>query len=148
MKKDGFKKTEEQEIAVAPDQRSRPCRILVVDDEAGNRQLNMEMLTEAGYHVNGAADGAAGWQAIQVYNFDLVITDNRMPRMTGVDMIRKVHAAGIDLPIMMATGVMPKEFAESPWLKPAAILLKPYTVAQVLGTVQKILGPAQSGSAA
>ena len=133
---------------MAPDQRSRPCRILVVDDEAGNRQLNMEMLTEAGYHVNGAADGAAGWQAIQVYNFDLVITDNRMPRMTGVDMIRKVHAAGIDLPIMMATGVMPKEFAESPWLKPAAILLKPYTVAQVLGTVQKILGPAQSGSAA
>jgi DNA-binding response OmpR family regulator len=44
------------------------------------------------------------------------------------------------LPVIMATGELPtEEFTRYPWLQPAATLLKPYTTAELLGTVKKVL---------
>lgn len=130
------------EAVCAPLQRepNPPQRILVVDDEPNIRQLSTEVLIQSGYEVDVAADGAAAWQALCADTYDLMITDNNMPKLTGVDLLKKLRSARMALPVIMATGTLPKEeFTRHPWLQPAATLLKPYTVEELLGTVTKVL---------
>jgi DNA-binding response OmpR family regulator len=119
---------------------SPPPRILVVDDEACMRGLNAEILVKAGYHVDAAEDGAAAWDILQTKGYDLLITDNSMPMVSGVELIAKVRAARMALPVIMATGTVPEhEFSRHPQIQPNAILLKPYTAVEFLKTVSGIL---------
>jgi CheY-like chemotaxis protein len=115
-------------------------RILVVDDNNAVRQFSVAMLVGSGYDVEAVKDGAAGWEALQAGNYDLVITDNKMSRMTGIEMIEKLRSARMTVPVIMATGTLPtQEFARKPWLKPEAMLEKPYSNDDLLGAVKKIL---------
>ena len=117
-----------------------PHRILVVDDDRDTRRLTLEVLGGAGYHVEGVKDGAAGWEALQANRYDLVITDNKMPRMTGVEMIEKLRSASRAVPVIMATGCAPThEFDHKPWLKPDATLLRPFSNDDLLEAVRKAL---------
>jgi DNA-binding response OmpR family regulator len=115
-------------------------RILVVDDEPDIRCLSAEVLIDSGYDVDAAADGAAAWQALQTKAFNLLITDNNMPKVSGVELLKKLRAARMALPVIMATGTLPIwDLAPHPCPLPAAILLKPYTIEELLGTVTKVL---------
>jgi two-component system, cell cycle sensor histidine kinase and response regulator CckA len=115
-------------------------RILVVDDETSVRQLTTEMLIRAGFQVEAAADGAAGWEAIQAKHYDLVITDNFMPNVTGIEMVKKIHAGSMNLPVIMATAIFPQEeFQLHPWLESIPTLLKPFRATELLYTVRKVL---------
>ena len=72
---------------------------------------------------------------------DSVITDNKMPRMTGVEMIGKLRSANMAVPVIMATSYLPThEFARKPWLKPDAALERPFSSDDLLETVKKVLG--------
>lgn len=114
--------------------------ILVVEDDTSIRQLIAAMLKRSGYAVDAAKDGAAAWEALNADSYDLLITDNSMPKVTGVELLKKLRAARMELPVIMATGVLPEvEFARYPWLQPAATLLKPYTAVEMLRTVKKVL---------
>jgi len=131
--------------SVSQRQRNPRPRILVVEDDPMIRKLNAEALIDSGYHVDVAEDGAAAWAALQLNSYDLMITDNGMPNVTGVELLKKLHAARMALPVIMATGSLPQaEFTRSPWLHPAAILIKPYTLAELLGTVKEVLHAAAS----
>ncbi len=79
-----------------------PRRVLVVDDDSHTRQLSLEVLAGAGCEVEGVNDGAAGWEALQAKSYDLIITDNKMPKMTGMEMIEKLHAARMVVPVIMS----------------------------------------------
>jgi two-component system response regulator QseB len=115
-------------------------RILVVEDDADIRQLNTEALIQCGYHVDTAQDGAVAWDTIQLNRYDLMVTDNDMPKVTGVDLLKKLHAARLAVPVIMATGTLPEaEFTRYPWLQPAAMLIKPYTIDELVGTVRQVL---------
>jgi len=115
-------------------------RILIVDDDRCTRQINTIVLTQAGYQVDAANDGAAGWEAIQSKPYDLVITDNHMPNLTGIGMLKKLRAAQLALPVIMATGEPPtEEFARDPSLQPEATLLRPYAVEKLLNTIEVVL---------
>jgi two-component system OmpR family response regulator len=115
-------------------------RILVVEDDQDIRRLNTEVLIQSGYHVDAAEDGAAGWEALQLNDYDLLVTDNNMPKVSGVELLMKLHAARMALPVIMATGTLPKrDFTRYPWLQPAVTLPKPYTVDELLGTVKEVL---------
>jgi DNA-binding response OmpR family regulator len=121
-------------------------RILVVDDDKDTRQLSVDVLIGSGYDVEGVRDGAAGWEALQNDSYDLVITDNQMPRMTGLEMIEKLRAARMTLPVIMATRYLPThEFIRRPWLKPDAALERPFSTDDLLATVKKILHPGDGG---
>ena len=123
-----------------PSSGSKSYRILVVDDEKAVRNLHLELLTRAGYEVIAVADGALAWEAIQTQHFDLMITDNSMPKITGVEMINKMIAVNIGLPVIMATGALPPhEFSRNPWLSTVAVLEKPVSNSTLLSAVLKIL---------
>ena len=115
-------------------------RILVVDDDSDICQLNTEVLIHYGYEVDAAADGAAAWEALQTKDFNLLITDHNMPRLTGVELVRKLRSARMALPVILSTGRLPtEELARNPSLRLAAILPKPFSVDELLGTVTKVL---------
>jgi DNA-binding response OmpR family regulator len=115
-------------------------RILVVEDDPLIRRINSQVLIHSGYHVDAAEDGAVAWDALQLNEYDLLITDHDMPKVTGMDLLKKVHATHLALPAIMATGNLPAwEFTICPWLYPAAVLLKPYTFDELLGTVKQVL---------
>ena len=115
-------------------------RILVVEDELLVRRLNTRMLIYSGYDVDSAEDGAMAWAALQSTSYDLMVTDNEMPKVSGVELLQKVHATRLALPVVMATGKFPlDEFTRRPWLRPAVTLLKPYTFDALVGAVQLVL---------
>jgi two-component system chemotaxis response regulator CheY len=115
-------------------------RILVVDDDLLVRRFHSEMLIYSGYQVDTAKDGAYAWDALQFGNYDLLITDNEMPNMSGVELLKKIQAFGLELPIIMATGAPPEyEFDQYPALQPDAVLLKPYNGDEFLETVKNVL---------
>jgi DNA-binding response OmpR family regulator len=116
------------------------CRILFTDDDEDICRFHAEALTRLGHHVDTAADGAAAWEALTTNCHDLLITDNKMPKVTGLELLEKVRGARMALPIIMATGTLPTEaFARRPWLTPEGTLLKPYTLPELLQTVKSVL---------
>jgi CheY-like chemotaxis protein len=128
-------------LALAQEEAQSPHRILVVDDDSDARQLSVDVLAGCGYDVDAAKDGADGWEAIQTKGYDLVITDNKMPRMTGIEMIEKLRSACIISKVIMATGNLPVfEFSRKPWLKPDAALQRPFSNDELLASVKKVLG--------
>jgi two-component system chemotaxis response regulator CheY len=115
-------------------------RILVVEDDAAIRRVNTEVLTFSGYHVDSAEDGAAAWEVLQRHNYDLMVTDNQMPRLTGIELIRKLHDARMALPVIMATGSAPDEqITRFNSLQPAKVLLKPFSFHELLASVKEVL---------
>ena len=125
-----------------------PHRILVVEDDEDIRRLNAEALSGFGFEVGEARDGAEAWDAIQLNSYDLIVTDNAMPRVTGLELLKKIRAARMDLPVVMATGNPPlAEFNRTPWLQPGAILVKPYTVDELLNAVIEVLRASEEARA-
>jgi two-component system chemotaxis response regulator CheY len=115
-------------------------RILVVDDEIAIRQLISDVLVGFGYHVDTAEDGALGWEALHSKSYDLLITDNNMPKVSGVELVKKLRSAGLALPVILISGAMPtEELIRHPWLEVAATLLKPFTAKGLLEIVSKVL---------
>jgi CheY-like chemotaxis protein len=126
-------------------QTSLPLRILVVDDDGVTRQLNTEVLSQFGYHVDAAEDVAVAWNTLELNKYDLLIADNDMPTVSGFELLRKLRSARKSLPVIMATEALPKkELSQFPLLQPAAILQKPYTLVQLVKTVQQVLSTTES----
>ena len=65
-----------------------PYRILVAEDDTILLRLNAEILMRVGYEVDATEDGQAAWQALNAGSYDLLITDNNMPKVTGVELLQ------------------------------------------------------------
>ena len=140
MKEDQLLEAGDAAGAPLPNPAKSPLRILVVDDDLGTRQLSLAVLAGAGYDVEGVKDGAAGWDALQAKNYDLIVTDNKMPKMTGLELIEKLRAADRAVPVLMATTHLPaQEFARKPGLKPVATLQRPFSNDDLLAAVRRVL---------
>jgi DNA-binding response OmpR family regulator len=140
MKTDSSLSGRELEDARTIDQKSPPRQILVVDDDPDTRQLSIDILVRAGFEVDAVVDGADAWKALLAKHFDLVITDNSMPRMTGIELIEKLRYTRLALPVIMATGQLPTlEFERKPWLLPDEVLQRPFSIDDLLVAVRKVL---------
>jgi len=67
-------------------------RILIVEDTPALMQSLMDILEMEGYNVTGANDGQMALDIMLRMNFDLVISDIRMPKMDGIELIRAIRA--------------------------------------------------------
>ena len=80
-------------------------RILLVEDSMTVRELARKLLTGRGYQVDTALDGMDGWNALKTASYDLVITDMDMPRMNGIELIKRIRADFKlrTMPVLMVT---------------------------------------------
>jgi DNA-binding NtrC family response regulator len=103
-------------------------------------QLSAMTLIRAGYQVRAMDCCETAWEALQSGGYDLLVTDNHMPGMSGLDLVRRLHSAQIALPVIIASGGMDaEELARNQSLQPAIALPKPFTVGQLLATVARAL---------
>jgi len=78
-------------------------RILIVEDEAGVAGFVEQGLTEAGYAVNVARDGADGLEYALAYEYDAIVLDIMLPKMNGLDMLREIRAKRVKAPVLLLT---------------------------------------------
>jgi two-component system sensor histidine kinase and response regulator WspE len=76
----------------APAAKRRAKRVLVVDDSLTVREVERKLLENHGYEADVAVDGMEGWNALRLQAYDLVISDVDMPRMNGIELVRRIKA--------------------------------------------------------
>jgi DNA-binding response OmpR family regulator len=115
-------------------------RILLVDDDLEISALNAQVLVRAGYNVDTAENGASAWKALKSGHYDALITDNTMPGISGLDLIKQLRSEDMTLSVILASGTVPaEELNQCPWLQVDALLPKPYSVNELLITVNRVL---------
>src|SRR4051812_32943607 len=82
-------------------------QILVVDDEPNLRRVLSAQLERDGYDVHTAEDGEQALVVLREHHIDLVITDLRMPKMDGMELLRRAVAIDPGLPVIMVTAHRP-----------------------------------------
>jgi two-component system nitrogen regulation response regulator NtrX len=80
------------------------AKILIVDDERAIRSTLREILEYEKHQVEEAVDGAEGWEKIQKGGYDILLSDIKMPRMDGTELLDKVIQMGLDCPVIMISG--------------------------------------------
>ena len=100
----------------------------------------LAVLADAGFNVNTASDGQEAWEALLHRPYDLLVTDNEMPRLAGMELIKRIHNAGMRLPVIFASGTFPAETVRNdPQLQIAAAIPKPFRIPELLDTVRDVL---------
>jgi two-component system response regulator AtoC len=113
-----------------------PKRILLVDDEELVRVTLKEFLTILGLEVVEASSGLEGIEKAQQFEFQILITDYKMPDMTGIEMIREILKFKRDFKIVILSGFVAEitnEMLEG--IEVSAILQKPAD----LGVLERII---------
>jgi len=115
-------------------------RILVVDDDRGIQDVLDIMLSREGYQVTTADDGAAALDIIRKKKFDLVITDLKMPRMDGIDLLKGVKETAPGTAVILLTAFASGETALAAMREGAYDYVeKNFNVDDLLGIVRDAL---------
>ncbi len=115
-------------------------QILVVDDEPNLRRVLSAQLARDGYDVHEAEDGARALEILAEDHIDLVITDLRMPRIDGMELLRRTMKMDDELPVIMLTAHGTVDNAVEA-LKTGAFdyITKPFDQSEVRTIVRKAL---------
>ena len=114
--------------------------MLIVEDEPHLRDALRLILEDHGFGVETAATGAAGVELARRGDFGLVITDLRLPDMTGLDVLRAVRELNPRAGLILTTSYgSPEIFAEARTLGASAILDKPFSPEQLLHLIDETL---------
>jgi len=116
------------------------ARILVVDDEPRIREILVEFLGMEGYEVDDADSGEAALVSLSRQTYDIVLTDLKMPKMGGIELLESISAHTPDVLVILMTGFGTVESAIHS-MKAGAYdyLLKPFKMDEVIHTVQRAL---------
>jgi CheY-like chemotaxis protein len=79
-------------------------RVLIVDDERSVRDLLRDFLTEMGDEVATAASGPEALELVPMFQPDVILTDMRMPGMSGADLLGALRGSGVTAPVILITG--------------------------------------------
>ncbi len=124
-------------------------RVLLVDDDPGVRSVFGAGLRQLQLEVDMAADGDAAWEALCTKPYDLLITDHLMPRLTGLELLRRLRAVRVDLPCILISGDLPEADEDlAACVQPGCTLEKPITLALFLTTVKALLARHPAGASA
>ena len=119
----------------------RAKRILVADDNEGIRLLISRVLASEGFDVILTTDGEEAWDELQRQHYDLLVTDNDMPRLAGLNLIERARKAGMSLPVILASGSLTNEATRNyPQLNIAALIPKPFNLWDFVAIVRNVLG--------
>jgi response regulator RpfG family c-di-GMP phosphodiesterase len=114
------------------------ARILVVDDEKVIREILADFLTMEGYVVHAVEDGAQALEELRQRSYNLVISDLKMPNLSGLELIQKISEESIPVLTVIMTGFGTVETAIEAMKKGAYdYILKPFKVEEVIHIVQR-----------
>jgi two-component system response regulator HydG len=119
---------------------AEPATLLVADDDPGLRESLERTLTREGYRVVLASDGRAALERVQAGGVDLIVTDLRMPGLTGLELLRAAKAIMPDVDVILLTAFGTVEEAVKA-MKDGAydFLTKPFRREQLIKLVDKAL---------
>jgi two-component system, chemotaxis family, chemotaxis protein CheY len=117
-------------------------RILVVDDFSTMRRIIKNILRQLGFNnIVEADDGATAWEALNRDKIDFVISDWNMPKMPGIDLLRKVRSSEefAKMPFLMVTAEAQQEnIIEAVQAKVSNYIVKPFTAETLGAKIEKI----------
>jgi two-component system response regulator FlrC len=117
-------------------------RILLVDDDAGVRDAVSAFLGREGYEVAAAPDGEAGLALLEASPFDLVVSDLKMPGLSGIDVLKAIRSRGGRVPFILLTAYGTIETAVAAMKDGARdFLLKPFSPARLERVIRECLLP-------
>jgi len=137
------KKPARKDLALAPKSGAPPgARVLVAEDEPMVRDFCTTVLKKMGFEVFAAQDGREALEIFQEKggDFDLVLMDMIMPRMSGEVAFRKMRAMRPDIKVLLSSGFSEDTIAQNLFTQGAAgFIEKPYDIPQLIREVKRIL---------
>jgi len=116
------------------------ARLLIVDDEEPQRLMLASLLGRAGFTVDAAPDGGEALELLNRQAYDLMLTDQRMPKMDGLELLERVGRDYADMPVVLMTAYGSVSTAVEAMKRGAAdYLTKPFERDELLIVVQKVL---------
>ena len=109
-------------------------RILIVDDEPTILRVARTILEKAGFIVLSATDGPQALGMLDTQAVDALLTDLRMPGMSGTELIVEVRRRYASLPVAYMTA-----YSEDPGLTDVPLLRKPFGAQELINTVKKVM---------
>ena|SRR2546426_963167 len=114
------------------------AKVLVIEDEPCSTLMLRRILQGGGYQVAGARDGEEGLETADCEDFQVVVTDWKMPRMDGLEVIKALHYVRPQLPVILITCFLTPELAiEAQGLGAYGCLAKPPDPTDCLSLVEK-----------
>lgn len=113
-------------------------RILIIEDDESIRQVLKEYLEQLDYQVITAADGLEGLDLIKQENYDLIVSDIRLPYVSGIGLIKVAREINPKIPIISVTafGKHPEETAKE---EETVVLSKPFQLEELSQKVNELL---------
>jgi CheY-like chemotaxis protein len=114
-------------------------KILLVDDNRDGLLVRKSLLEELGYSVEIAHNGEEGLKLFEAARFDVVVSDYKMPRMDGMELIRRIRAADPNARIILLSGfVEPLGLDEETTGADAVIAKSSHEAAHLLRTIRRL----------
>jgi PAS domain S-box-containing protein len=140
-----FPKVVEQPTVKTVSEESIPTgheRILFIDDEAAIAEMGQEMLSDLGYRVVSKTSSREALAILRLdpSRFDIVVTDQTMPELTGLELAKEILAIRADIPVILCTGfshLINEESAREAGIK--AFLAKPMTKKEIAKTIRGVV---------
>lgn len=118
-------------------------KILIVDDFATMRRILKNILKQLGFNnITEADDGTTALEELAKNSFDLIISDWNMPKMTGIELLKKVRSnpASKDIPFLMVTAEAQKQnVIEAVQAGVSNYVVKPFTAESISEKLEKII---------
>ena len=116
------------------------AKILIADDEQKMRHLLSMILEGAGHEVESVEDGSQAFSRLRETMFDMVITDIKMPVMSGIDLLQKIKETDIPCPVIIITAFATIDSAvETMRLGASDYITKPFETEQIHLAVERTL---------
>jgi DNA-binding NtrC family response regulator len=121
------------------------ARVLVVDDDPSLLSLLVDTLQAIGYAVSGAQGGIAALELLQNSQFDLMVTDIKMPDLDGIQLLKKTRRHYPNLPVLFITGFATPDMIVR--AAPDGYLLKPFRISHIEELIERTLKSRDSETA-
>ena len=114
-------------------------KLLIVEDEKNLCLLYREELTKAGYKVTAVVDADTALKQIRSHSFDLIITDIRMPKKNGIELITQIMGLRKDVPIIINTAYQTYKHDFMTWAADAYIV-KSASLDELKAKIKELVG--------
>ncbi len=116
------------------------AKILIVDDDKPIRDTLIEIVETLGYEAEGATDGDEALELIQKTNYDVVITDITMPKMSGLELLKNIKRFDENIPVIIITGFPSIDIAIDAMKRGASdFITKPFRLEVIENNIKRVI---------